>query len=281
MRMAERSAEERIELWFQQFDHALKMSKDQFYSNALATYVQPELSLADHIERFRQAGELVGLRADYLRDNPAEVVQDRLDAYAERAQEILQRTAERARAAEAARWAALTPEEQRAEEAERRAEEAMDWMGDPEYLGQLAEERFSAEQDPNSEWYRDDVYHGEMGPDVQADYDRTAEEERLGAVDALYEQEHPPIDEHSEEEEQDWDEREALPPTEDALREAQRFYGFGDERMPERLDIDIADPDLGEHWQAQLDALDARIMALVEGRDEPEETYEQDEGRSD
>jgi len=277
--MAERSPEERIALWFQQFDHALKMSKDQFYSNALATYVQPEVSLADHMERFRQAGELVGLRADYLRDTPAEVVQDRLDAYAERAQEILQRTAERAREAEAARWAALTPEEQRAEEAERQAEEAMERMGDPEYLGQQEEERCYAEQDPNSPWYRDDLYHGEMGPDVRADYERTAEEERLGAVDALYEQEHSPIDEYREEE-HDWDEREALPATEDALGEAQRFYGFGDDRLPDRLEIDLADPDLGEHWQTQLDALDARIAALVEGRDEPQESYEQEEERS-
>ena len=95
--MAERSAAERIELWFQQFDHALKMSRDQFYSNAMAIYVQPALSLADHIERFREAGELVGLRADYLRDNPAEVVQDRREAFAERAWDILQRTAEHPR----------------------------------------------------------------------------------------------------------------------------------------------------------------------------------------
>src|SRR5262249_42925764 len=154
------------ELWFQQFDHALKMSRDQFYSNAMAIYVQPELSLADHIERFRQAGELVGLRADYLRDNPTQVVQDRHEASEDRARDILQRAAERAREAEAARWAALSPEERRAEEAERRAEEAMDRMGDPEYLGQQAEERFYAEQAPNSQWYREDLYHGEMGPDV-------------------------------------------------------------------------------------------------------------------
>src|SRR5215510_10619157 len=98
MRMAERSAEERIELWYRQFDHALKMARDQFYSNAMAIYVQPALSLADHIERFREAGELVGLRADYLRDNPAEVVQDRREAFAARAWDILQRTAEHPRA---------------------------------------------------------------------------------------------------------------------------------------------------------------------------------------
>ena len=34
---------------------------------------------------------------------------------------------------------------------------------------------------PASQWYREDLYHGQMGPDVLADYHRTAEEERLGA----------------------------------------------------------------------------------------------------
>jgi hypothetical protein len=41
--------------------------------------------------------------------------------------------------------------------------------GDPDYLGQQAEQRFYAEQDPNSQWYRDDLYHGEPGPDVALD----------------------------------------------------------------------------------------------------------------
>ena len=36
------------------------------------------------------------------------------------------------------------------------------------------------EQDPVSQWYREDLYHGEPGPDVRADYERTREEERLG-----------------------------------------------------------------------------------------------------
>ena len=40
---------------------------------------------------------------------------------------------------------------------------------DAEELGWQAEQRFYAEQDPQSEWYREDTYHGEPGPDVAID----------------------------------------------------------------------------------------------------------------
>jgi len=50
---------------------------------------------------------------------------------------------------------------------------------------QATEQRFYAEQDPASQSYRADLYHGKMGPDVLADYHRTAEEERLGALEEI------------------------------------------------------------------------------------------------
>jgi hypothetical protein len=52
-----------------------------------------------------------------------------------------------------------------------RIAEAIDYVTSPEYLGEQAEQRFYNEQDPHSEWYRGDLYHGEPGPDVQAAWD--------------------------------------------------------------------------------------------------------------
>ena len=40
---------------------------------------------------------------------------------------------------------------------------------DADELGWQAEQRFYAEQDPTSQWYREDLYHGEPGPDVAID----------------------------------------------------------------------------------------------------------------
>ena len=39
---------------------------------------------------------------------------------------------------------------------------------DDDEVGWQAEQRFYAEQDPASQWYRADLYHGQMGPDVLA-----------------------------------------------------------------------------------------------------------------
>jgi len=160
--MAERSAEERINLWYQQFAHALKMSRDDFYRNATditlgGKYHYPVLSVAEQVQRFQDATETLRARVTYLQQNPAEVVQDRSDRLAEQAREALQNAPVRDY------WAELTPEE-------RRIDEAIARVTDPEYLGQQAEERFYAEQDPTSDWYREDLYHGEPGPDVAADW---------------------------------------------------------------------------------------------------------------
>jgi hypothetical protein len=53
-------------------------------------------------------------------------------------------------------------------ERERARDDALDVdrAGDPDSLGAQAEQRFSAEQDPTSQWYRADRSHGEPGPDV-------------------------------------------------------------------------------------------------------------------
>jgi hypothetical protein len=50
--------------------------------------------------------------------------------------------------------------------------------GDPDYVGQQAEQRFYNEQDPGSQWYREDLYHGQPGPDVAQDMAGESEEAR-------------------------------------------------------------------------------------------------------
>jgi hypothetical protein len=42
--------------------------------------------------------------------------------------------------------------------------QAIDRVTSPEYLGAQAEQHFYASQDPDSEWYRNDLYQGEPGP---------------------------------------------------------------------------------------------------------------------
>jgi hypothetical protein len=63
-------------------------------------------------------------------------------------------------------------------------DEAIARVTSPEYLGEQAERRFLAEQDPASDWYREDLYHGQPGPDVIADRlaDALEEAQRQGLV---------------------------------------------------------------------------------------------------
>jgi hypothetical protein len=63
---------------------------------------------------------------------------------------------------------------------------------------------------------------------------------------------------------------------EQAQRQATRDGGL---RTLPHINIDTSDPDLGQTWQDQLDALDARIAALTAGRI-VEQTHEQDQGMS-
>jgi hypothetical protein len=149
MRMAERSAEERIELWYQQQAQARRMTQLDWWIHVTSRGLS--MTPPEYVEHATTFVARMQARHPDLAANPAEVVQDRLDASAERARAMIQHTAARAREAEQARWAALTPEAQRREEAERSAEDAMGRMGDPEYLGQQAAERFYAEQEPNSQ----------------------------------------------------------------------------------------------------------------------------------
>jgi hypothetical protein len=48
--------------------------------------------------------------------------------------------------------------------------------GDPDYLGWQEEQRFYEEQDPRSQWYREDLYHGHPGPDQESPEARQARE---------------------------------------------------------------------------------------------------------
>ena len=93
-------------------------------------------------------------------------MQARLQQSAERAREALQQT----------RQSVYQTTGQ-----DRRIAEALDHLSDPDYLGGQAEQRFYAEQDPASQWYREDLYHGEPGPDVAID--RAEQEMRQRAHD--------------------------------------------------------------------------------------------------
>jgi hypothetical protein len=86
MLMAEqRSAEERIQLWYQQYHHVLTMTRNDFLG--LTPYAR--LDPGTYQAKFAEAVAWAGRRADYLKDNPADVVQDRLDASARQAREAL------------------------------------------------------------------------------------------------------------------------------------------------------------------------------------------------
>jgi hypothetical protein len=170
----EQLAAPQIQAWAERWDHTLKQQADtwrrvgQEWQEHDRWGLGPLLALAPKdphamLEDQRHAIDALQRTREWLAANPTGEVQARLQRYAEAAREALQQT----------RMAAESrPEQPRAWEAD-----------DPEYLGWQAEGRFYQEQDPQSEWYRADLYHGEMGPDVRADYERTREEERLGAVE--------------------------------------------------------------------------------------------------
>jgi hypothetical protein len=264
--MAEqRSAEERIRLWYQQLDHALKMSKDQFYGNAMATYVQPELSMAAHVQRFQDAIDTLGHRVTYLQQNPAEVVQDRSEALAEQARRALRQAPVRDFTAE------LTPEE-------RRVDEAIARVTDPDYLGEQAEERFYAEQDPNSQWYREDLYHGEPGPDVALDW--AEQEARARDTAELGLEEPSPWDELSSHEQSEYlaqqleDQAHSEPRLETTYPTQAQW--LDSETLP--IEIDTVDADMGQRWQAQLAALEARLDALTKDMEPHEQRHQQASG---
>jgi hypothetical protein len=120
---------------------------------------------------------------------------------------------------------------------------------DAEAQGRAAEQRFFQEQDPQSVWYREDLYHGAPGPDMESPEARQARQ-----YDA-------------------WDvER----PRETTSREpAVDRSPFALETVGSVIEIDTSDTNMGERWQEQLAALDARIDALVThgAAQEPEQGY--------
>ena len=167
-------AQAQIQAWAERWDHTLKQQADRWRRTGqewreidlwdrgpVLTFVskEPHAILADQ----QQAVDDLRRTREWLAANPVEEVQARLQRLAEAAQEAL-------------RQSQITVEP--------RVEQPQAWeAGDPDSLGWQAEQRFYQEQDPASQWYREDLYHGEMGPDVRADYERTREEERLGAVE--------------------------------------------------------------------------------------------------
>jgi len=150
---------------------------------------------------------------------------------------------------------------------------------DPAELGRQAEQRFYAEQDPESPWYREDLYHGEPGPDVAIDL---AEEELLqrerelvfaGAqlIMAAQEPSDPAIAGIARQE------RSLM---QGAPIDPEGLYGWN---LPvpepeERLVIDTSAGDTGGCWEAQLAAIEARLDALAQAVEAPDRTHEQGMG---
>ena len=128
---------------------------------------------------------------------------------------------------------------------------AIDRVTSPEYLGEQAEQRFYAEQDPGSEWYREDLYHGEMGPDLAQVYQPSGEE----------------VDPHLE----IWPPEYAPAYVRPLLEPDYSTQHFGMEAeddpradlVESALDVDAADPQMGERWEAVLEALGQRLDAFA------------------
>lgn len=159
---------------------------------------------------------------------------------------------------------------------------------------QAEQRRFYAEQDPASEWYREDLYHGEPGPDVAMDLTE-AELRQQAAEQRFVEQEAYENRPYAMREEQAHGEA-PYAQTRAALLDAlQENYALQDQYRPhsaERLDlqqearellkdiaglnrgippvleVDTGDPNMGPAWQAQLEQLDARLDALSTDREE-------------
>ena len=235
---AARSAEERIDLWYQQFTHALQQTRWEWYTlNGLSnprdtaeTYVWDAQAFVEGMER----------RITYLEEHPAEVVKDRLDVLAEKAREALCQAPARDAVHE------LTPEE-------RRIDEAIGLVTSAAYQGQLAEERFYAEQDPQSQWYREDLYHGEPGPDQVPYWNQGHDVRHQEREQGAYGTQHDGF-------------------------EGEDLSG---EPAP-RLEVDTSDADMGTTWQQTFAQLQARLDAMEQGTPayEQAQDHHRDEGMS-
>lgn len=235
-------AEAQIAAWQARWDHTFKSEADTWRGigyewrevdsrdrGPILTVVpkDPERLLQDQHEA------VAGLQRtrEWLAANPIEEIQERLQRSAEAARDALQQARLEVDPLDPAQPVDVDP-------------------GDPEYLGGQAEQRFYDEHDPDSEWYREDVYHGEPGPEVtqgRQEWAAWANERDQGL---------------------------SVPNIYDTERLDGQVNGMLSGVHP--LEIDASDPDLGASWQVQLDDLDARIAALTES--EPPVGWDRDRG---
>jgi hypothetical protein len=159
---------------------------------------------------------------------------------------------------------------------------------DADELGWQAEQRFYAEQDPQSEWYRADLYHGEPGPDVaidlaEAEMRRQAAAQRFAAQELAFDEaqlrlaEGEPL---SAADMDHWEHPFAFPTAAEQQAYEDRPYDLMEERAhgidiedgewsarpkdaPEYVEIDTTKPEMEASFQALLDRLDQRLGALV------------------
>ena len=154
---------------------------------------------------------------------------------------------------------------------------------DADELGWQAEQRFYAEQDPNSQWYREDLYHGEPGPDVaidlaEAEMRRQAAEQRFAEQEEAFDESQLRLaagEPLSAADVDNWEHPFAFPT--EAKQQAyedrpydlmeERAHGIGSEDTPVYVEIDTTNPEMEEGFQALLARLDQRLEALVKETD--------------
>jgi hypothetical protein len=290
----EQLAVQQIQSWAERWDHTFRQQAnlwrstghewreiDRWGRGPVLTFVpkDPQHLLADQ----RQAIDGLQRTREWLAEHPIEDVQARLQQSAERAREALQ---------------------QSRMSREPRAEERQTWdAGDPDYLGWQAEQRFYAEQDPTSQWYRADLYHGEPGPDVAIDlaeeemrrreqelefarqelaFDeaqiRRAAGEPLSAAD-VDNWEHP-FDWPTQAEQQAYEDRpyDLMEERAHGSDSEDGEWGARPEDAPEYVVIDTTKPEMEESFQALLDRLDQRLDALVKETDTETQQLQQKQG---
>jgi hypothetical protein len=189
-----------------------------------------------------------------------------------------QHTLERMREAREWRDVEQTPEYQAWERARNRPIHEPD----ADELGWEAEQRFYAEQDPTSQWYREDLYHGELGPDVaidlaEAEMRRQAAEQRFVEHELAFDESQlrvaagEPFDWPTHAEQQAYEDR-PYDLMEDRAHGSDSEDGEWSARpedAPKYVVIDTTKPEMEESFQALLDRLDQRLDALVK-ETEPE-----------
>ena len=167
---------------------------------------------------------------------------------------------------------------------------------DADELGWQEEQRFYAEQDPTSQWYREDLYHGEPGPDVAID---RAEQEMRQRDEVEFERQELAYDEsqlriaagepRSMGDFGNWEHPFEFPTEAEQQAYEDRPYDLMEERthggeemersLPyDTIVVDTSNPTMEEDFQALLARIDQRLDALVRETEPETQQLQQKQG---